>query len=95
MNSTGLDNNVGSNKTFFNLNLKNNTSSSKEFMINYSFQNIPFGKQSLNKHKNLNDNTTNYNLSLGLNSLDSNLTKFSFNSNYLSLFDNYNLKKTN
>jgi len=64
-------------------------------MINYSFQNIPFSKQSLNKHKNLNDNTTNYNLSLGLNSLDSNLNKFDSNSNFLSLFDNYNLKKSN
>jgi hypothetical protein len=64
-------------------------------MVNYSFQSIPFGKQSLRKHKNLNPNTTNYNLSLGLNSLDSNLGKLNNTSNYLSPFYLYSLQSAN
>jgi len=80
---------------FFSLNLKNSEQTSKDFMVNYAFQSIPFGKQSIRKHKNLNPNTTNYNLSLGLNSLDSNLQKLTSNSNYLSPLYMYSLQNAN
>jgi hypothetical protein len=75
--------------------LKNTAPTSKEFMVNYPFQSIATGKQSVRKHKNLNENTTNYNLSLGINSLDSNLVKLSKTSNFVSPSYVYNLQKAN
>jgi hypothetical protein len=68
---------------------------SKEFMIQYSYQSQPFSKQSVRRYKNLNPYTTNYNLSLGLNSVDSDLTRVSKNSNFITPLYKYNLKKTN
>jgi hypothetical protein len=64
-------------------------------MIQYSYQSQPFSKQSVRRYKNLNSYTTNYNLSSGLNTLDSNTTRNDLNNNYITPFYKYNLSKTN
>jgi hypothetical protein len=94
-NSVNIEDTISGNNFFVQNNLNNIPTSSKEFMINYSFQNIPFGKQTPLKHKNLTENTTNYNLSLGLNSLDSNLIKTNLVSNFTSPLYTYSLQKSN
>jgi hypothetical protein len=94
-NSSNLKDSTSNPGNYFQHNFKNPSKSSKEFMINYSYRSQPFGKQSVRKYKNLNSHTTNYNLSLGLNSLDSNLNKVRLNTNYNSLFNSYQSKKTN
>jgi hypothetical protein len=80
---------------FFKVNLLNNSQTSKDYMINYAFQSIASEKQSVRKHKNLNPHTTNYNLSLGINSLESNLNKLNNNTNFVSPFYSYSLQNTN
>jgi len=80
---------------FFQTHLSNTSKTSKEFMINYSYQNFSYPAQAVRTYKNLNAHTTNYNLSLGLNSLDSNLTKQSSNSNFMSPMYTYSLKNAN
>jgi hypothetical protein len=95
LNSINLKDSVSQPTTYRATHLNNPSKSSKEFMINYSYRSQPFGKQSVRKYKNLNSHTTNYNLSLGLNSLDSNLNKFKLTSNYNSPLTTYQLKKAN
>jgi hypothetical protein len=94
-NAFNIKDSVSKSTNYFNTQFKNPSKSSKEFMINYSYRSQPFGKQSVRKYKNLNAHTTNYNLSLGLNSVDSNLTKFNTTGNYTSLLTTYQLKKAN
>jgi hypothetical protein len=94
-NTTNLKDSTSHSENYFNYKFKNPSKSSKEFMINYSYRSQPFSKQSVRKYKNLNAHTTNYNLSMGLNSLDSNLNKDNMNSNYQSVFNSYQLKKAN
>jgi hypothetical protein len=94
-NTTNLKDSVSQSENYFNYKFNNPSKSSKEFMINYSYRSQPFSKQSVRKYKNLNAHTTNYNLSMGLNSLDSNLNKDQLNSNYQSVFNSYQLKKSN
>jgi hypothetical protein len=80
---------------FLETSLKNLPKTSKEFMIQYSYQSQPFSKQSVRRYKNLNPYTSNYNLSSGLNPLDSNLNRSRANSNFITPLHKYNLKKTN
>lgn len=94
-NTTNLKDSTSKSENYFNYKFNNPSKSSKEFMINYSYRSQPFSKQSVRKYKNLNAHTTNYNLSMGLNSLDSNLNKAGLNSNYQSVFNSYQLKKAN
>jgi hypothetical protein len=95
LDSTNVGESSSVTNNFFQSNLNNLTPTSKEFMINYPFQSVSTGKQSVRKHKNLNENTTNYNLSLGINSLDSNLAKLSNTSNFISPSYVYSLQKAN
>ena len=95
LNSGNVQDSVSSSTSFDRLSLANKPTSSKEFMINYSFQNVPFEKQSPQKHKNLNTNGTSYNLSMGLNSLDSNLVRSTVSSNAVTPFYSYSLQKSN
>jgi hypothetical protein len=81
--------------SYISTSIKNIPTTSKEFMIQYSYQSQPFSKQSVRRYKNLNPHTTNYNLSLGLNPVDSELTRVSQNSNFITPFYKYNSKKTN
>jgi hypothetical protein len=81
--------------SYISTSIGNIPSTSKEFMIQYSYQSQPFSKQSVRRYKNLNPHTTNYNLSLGLNPLDSELSRISQNSNFITPFYKYNSKKTN
>lgn len=94
-NSSNLDMTTSAPSPYFNTNLKNSASTSKEFMVNYAFQNISPDNQSARRHENLNDNTTNLNLSLGLNSLDSNISKLSNSSNFVSPLYTYSLRNSN
>jgi hypothetical protein len=80
---------------FIKTSIKSLPKTSKEFMIQYSYQSQPFSKQSVRRYKNLSPYTTNYNLSLGLNSSDSNLVRNRTNSNFITPLYKYNLKKTN
>jgi hypothetical protein len=64
-------------------------------MVNYSYASQASSDQSVRTHKDLNANTTNYNLSLGLNSLDSNLNKASNNANYSSPYSAYQSRRSN
>lgn len=75
--------------------IENLPKTSKEFMMQYSYQSQPFSKQSVRRYKNLNPYTSNYNLSLGLNPLDSNLAKTYKNTNYTTPYYKYSLKRTN
>ena len=95
LNSTNLTESTSQAIPFFQLNLLNTSKTSKDFMLNYAFQSVASEKQSVRKHKNLNANTTNYNLSFGINSLDSNLNKLNNNSNYMSPFYSYSLQNSN
>jgi hypothetical protein len=81
--------------SYISTSIGNIPSTSKEFMIQYSYQSQPFSKQSVRRYKNLHPYTTNYNLSLGLNPLDSELSRISQNSNFITPFYKYNSKKTN
>jgi hypothetical protein len=94
-NTLNVKDSTSSVDSYGNYAFKNPSKSSKEFMINYSYRSQPFSKQSVRKYKNLNANTTNYNLSMGLNSLDSNLNKSTLNNNYQSVYNSYQLKKAN
>jgi hypothetical protein len=94
-NTSNLDMTTGTTSTYFNTTLKNTPTTSKEFMVNYAFQNVAADNQSARRHENLNDNTTNLNLSLGLNSLDSNLSKVENGSNFVSPLYSYSLKQSN
>jgi hypothetical protein len=94
-NTSNLKDSTSSNSNYFNYKFNNPSKSSKEFMVNYSYRSQPFSKQSVRKYKNLNAHTTNYNLSMGLNSLDSNLHRTGLNSNYQTVFNSYQLKKAN
>jgi hypothetical protein len=94
-NTVNLKDSTSKSEHYFNYKFNNPSKSSKEFMINYSYRSQPFSKQSVRKYKNLNAHTTNYNLSMGLNSLDSNLNKTGLNTNYQSVFNSYQLKKAN
>jgi len=68
---------------------------SKEFMINYSYRSQPFSKQSVRKYKKLTAYTTNYNLSLGLNSTDSQSMRIKSNNNIITPLYEYNSQRTN
>ena len=94
-NTSNLDMTTGTTSAYFNTTLKNTPATSKEFMVNYAFQNVAADNQSARRHENLNDNTTNLNLSLGLNSLDSNLSKVENGSNFVSPLYSYSLKQSN
>jgi len=95
MNSFTFEGTTSNVNPYITSHLTNISKTSKEFMINYSYRSQPFSKQSVRKYKNLNAHTSNYNLSLGLNSLDSNLHKIKSNTSFLTPFYNYNLKKAN
>jgi hypothetical protein len=95
LNSTNTKDYSSSPQSYVNTAIDNLPKTSKEFMIQYSYQSQPFSKQSVRKYENLNSYTTNYNLSAGLNSLDSNLTRSSKNSNVITPFAKYNSSKTN
>jgi len=94
-NASNVDMTTSSSSAFFDTHLKNSSSTNKEFMVNYAFQNIAADNQSARRHENLNDNTTNLNLSLGLNSLDSNLSKVENGSNFVSPLYTYSAKNSN
>jgi hypothetical protein len=80
---------------FIKTNLNNTADTAKEFMISYSYRSQPFSKQSVRKYKGLTSYTTNYNLSLGLNSLDSQLLKSRLNTSATTPLHHYNSHKTN
>lgn len=75
--------------------IDNMPKTSKDFMVQYSYQSQPFSKQSVRKYKNLHSYTTNYNLSNGLNPSDSNISRLSKNSSSITPFYTYNTQKTN
>jgi hypothetical protein len=85
----------GSTSRYIDTSIDNLPRTSKEFMIQYSYQSQPFSKQSVRRYKNLSAYTTNYNLSNGLNTVDSNTKRSSQNNNFITPFYKYNLKKTN
>jgi hypothetical protein len=95
LNSTNSKEYTSTPQNYINTSINNLPKTSKEFMIQYSYQSQPFSKQSVRRYRNLNPHTTNYNLSQGLNTLDSNLTKATHNNNYITPFYKYNLNKTN
>lgn len=75
---------------FIKTNLDNNASTSKEFFLNSVNKNLTGEQQSVRFYKNFNLKNSNINLSNGLNSLDSNLTKFNSYSSTNDLLS-YNL----
>jgi hypothetical protein len=95
INSTNLREPSSAPQSYISTAINNLPKTSKEFMTQYSYQSQPFGKQSVRRYRNLNSHTTNYNLSLGLNTVDSNLNKNIRNQNMISPFYKYNLTKTN
>jgi hypothetical protein len=82
-------------QNYISTSINNLPKTSKDFMIQYSYQSQPFSKQSVRRYKNLHPYTTNYNLSAGLNSSDSNLSRVSRNSSFITPFYTYNTHKTN
>jgi hypothetical protein len=82
-------------QTYMLTSIDNLPKTSKDFMIQYSYQSQPFSKQSVRRYKNLHPYTTNYNLSSGLNPSDSNLSRLTRNSSFISPFYTYNTQKTN
>jgi hypothetical protein len=95
VNSLNLKDSTSKVMNHFTYKYRNSSKTSKEFMVNYSYASQASNEQSVRTHKDLNANTTNYNLSLGLNSLDSNLNKAANNSNYSSPYTSYQSRRSN
>jgi hypothetical protein len=75
--------------------LLNHSSTVKDRMIGYKFSLIDPNFQIQNLYTNTDPNTTNNNLSLGLNSVDSNSNRDNLSSNYNSPFKAYLAQKSN
>jgi len=90
---------------YFKLHMNNSSRTSKVFFSRYFMTDLQFKSNlhslrkysdlELSKRYKLNQNTTNLSLSLGLNSIDSNLSKFGTGANYLSPFYLYSLQRSN
>lgn len=95
LNINSNDEYSGVSQTYMNTSIDNLPKTSKDFMIQYSYQSQPFSKQSVRRYKNLTPHTSNYNLSLGLNPVDSDLLRSSTNATYSTMLSKYNAQKTN
>jgi heme/copper-type cytochrome/quinol oxidase subunit 2 len=78
-NNMNLESTQSSTNSYVSTSLDNPSTTSKDFMINCFNQGIQSFDQSVRTYDKLSANTTNYNLSSGLNSLDSNLHRLALN----------------
>jgi heme/copper-type cytochrome/quinol oxidase subunit 2 len=95
LNSLSTESTFSSSTNFVNSNLFNTANTSKNLLINSSNKSFSFDRQSIRSYKGFNLKSTNLNLSSGLNSLDSNLSKFNLNSSTNNLLSYYALSKLN
>jgi hypothetical protein len=95
LNRTNLRDHSSTPHSYINTTIGNLPKTSKEFMVQYSYQSQPFSKQSVRKYENLSSYTTNYNLSDGLNPADSNISRESKASSFITPLAKYNSSKTN
>jgi hypothetical protein len=95
LNSTNLRDYSSASQSYVNTTIDNFPKTSKEFMIQYSYQSQPFSKQSVRKYENLSPYTTNYNLSEGLNPADSTISREAKANSFITPLAKYNSSKTN
>jgi heme/copper-type cytochrome/quinol oxidase subunit 2 len=87
--------NISKANPYFKVHFKNDSYTSKDYTSIYKFTIIDPNYQLLNLYTNLDTNSSSLNLSQGLNSLDSNMTKFNRSSNFYSPYYSYLSQKSN
>jgi IS1 family transposase len=87
--------NISKADPYFRSHLKNVPNTSKDYMSVYKFTIMDPNYQFQNLYTNLDNNSSNLNLSQGLNSLDSNVKRFNRSANFYSPYYSYLSQKSN